>query len=59
VGRSLFAQAEAGKLLHRIIMSDELNEKAVQEIGAELMGLYVFGTEEYQRPVREWLKGKA
>ena len=58
IGRSLFAQLKAKELLQRIGRSDDLIEKAVREIGAELVGLSVYGTEEYQKVVGDWLASK-
>jgi len=58
IGRSLFDHIKAKKLLDKIISSDMLIEKAVQEIGLELVGIYVYATEEYRKPVEEWLRGK-
>jgi digeranylgeranylglycerophospholipid reductase len=58
IGKSLFDQLKAKELLHRIVSSDALIERAVQEIGLEFVGLYVYGTEDYRQPVEEWLKGK-
>jgi digeranylgeranylglycerophospholipid reductase len=58
IGKTLFAHVKAKELLDQVISSDALIEKAVQEIGLEMVGVYVYGTEEYRKPLEGWLKGK-
>lgn len=58
IGKTLFAHVKAKELLDQVISSDALIEKAVQEIGLEVVGVYVYGTEEYRKPLEKWLKGK-
>jgi len=58
IGKSLFNHMKAKRLLDKIITSDTLIEKAVQDIGLEMVGIYVYATEQYCKPVEEWLKDK-
>jgi digeranylgeranylglycerophospholipid reductase len=58
IGKTLFSHVKAKELLDQVISSDALIEKAVQDIGLEMVGAYVYGTEEYRQPIAEWLKGK-
>jgi len=55
VGKTNAVQHEAKELLDRVIATDELIERAVDEIGKELVGLYTYARG-YTEKVREWLK---
>lgn len=58
IGKSLSEQLKAKQLLDKVVQSDELIEKAVDEIGLELVKLYVYGTEDCRQEVEKWLKDK-
>lgn len=58
IGRTFDYHIAARDAIGKIVSSDTLIEKAVQEIGLELVGTYVYATDEYRKPVEEWLKSK-
>ncbi len=55
IGKTNAIQHEAKELLDRAIVSDELIERAVTEIGKELVGLYTYARG-YTDVVRDWLE---
>lgn len=55
IGKTNLIQHEAKELLDKVIASDELIERAVTEIGKELVGLYTYG-KGYTETVKDWLK---
>jgi digeranylgeranylglycerophospholipid reductase len=54
IGKTNAVQHEAKELLDRVIASDELIERAVAEIGKELVGLYTYARG-YTDVVKDWL----